>query len=343
MFDISKVVRKNVADLVPYSCARDEFRGKEGIFMDANENPYGSLNRYPDPYQTELKSAISARKGIPEDRIFLGNGSDEIIDLAFRIFCTPRTDKALTFTPTYGMYEVAAAMNDVTLVKVPLNAEFGIDLSSAASWLKLPELKLIIICSPNNPTGNSMKISDVEYIISNFEGMVLIDEAYIDFSGRESFLSSINAYPNLIVMHTFSKAMGMAAGRIGIAYSDPAVIRFFNKMKAPYNISTLNQKEALRRLANQGMLEKRVKYIKAGRERLIRSLGSLSTVEKVFPTDSNFILVKVKDPDHLYRKLVENGVIVRNRNSVVSGCIRITVGTGSENKKLLRALKKIEL
>ncbi|MGB8492646.1 MAG: histidinol-phosphate transaminase [Bacteroidales bacterium] len=342
MFDISKVVRKNVADLVPYSSARDEFPGKDGTFMDANENPYGSLNRYPDPYQKELKSLISARKGISEDRIFLGNGSDEIIDLSFRIFCNPGIDKALTFIPTYGMYEVAAAMNDVTLVKIPLTANFGIDLSNSSSWLKMPDLKLIIICSPNNPTGNSMKASDVEYIISNFEGIVLLDEAYIDFSGKESFLSSAGIYPNLIVMHTFSKAMGMAAGRIGIAYSDPAVIRFFNKMKAPYNISTLNQREALRRLANPGLLEKSVKRIKTNRERLVRSLGGLSIVEKVFPTDSNFILVKVKDPDHLYTKLVEKGIIVRNRNSVVRGCIRITVGTGSENKKLIRTLKEIE-
>jgi histidinol-phosphate aminotransferase len=343
MTDINNLVRKNVRTLTPYSCARDEFSGKEGIFMDANENPYGSLNRYPDPYQRELKSAISRIKGIPEENIFLGNGSDEIIDLCFRIFCNPGIDKALTFTPTYGMYEVSAAINDVELINVPLSDDFQIQPGSLVPFLKDPCLKLIFICSPNNPTGNMMNVSAIETIISSFTGIVLIDEAYIDFSEKPSFRTQISRHRNLIVMQTFSKAMGLAAARVGMAFMDASAVGYFNKMKPPYNISSINQKAALRSLANIDLFKKRIRKIITERERLVKSLQKMSIIEKIFPSDSNFLLVKTKNADFIYSELINNKIIVRNRNKIVPGCIRITVGTPAENNKLIRTLRTIKL
>ena len=343
MPDIDKLVRTNVRELVPYSSARDEFTGKDGVFLDANENPYGDLNRYPDPYQKELKKAISRVKGIPDENIFLGNGSDEIIDLCFRTFCNPLSDSALTFYPTYGMYEVSAAINSVRLIKVPLLPDFSIDLRSVTPWLTAPDLKLIFVCSPNNPTGNSMKISDVEFIISNFEGIIVIDEAYIDFSELPSFKTMAITSKNLIVMQTFSKAFGLAAARVGMAFTNPSLVQYFNKMKPPYNISTINQKAALKSLNHRVLFKKRVKRIKTERERLVRNLNKLSIIEKVFPSDANFLLVKTRNADEIYSKLTGDRIIVRNRNRIVPGCIRITVGKPGENKKLIRALKRIEL
>jgi histidinol-phosphate aminotransferase len=343
MPDIDSMVRDNVRALVPYSCARDEFRGKDGIFMDANENPYGTLNRYPDPYQRELKSSISSMKGIPEENIFLGNGSDEIIDLCYRIFCNPGVDSALTFFPTYGMYEVSAAINEVKLIKIPLSADFQIEIKRVLPLLKEPWLKLIFICSPNNPTGNSMNRSDIESIISGFNGIVIIDEAYIDFSEHPSSKTLLNRYRNLIVMQTFSKAMGLAAARIGIAFMDPSLVHYFNKMKPPYNISAINQKAALKCLTRTGLLKNRVKRIKTERERLAISLKKISIIEKVFQSDSNFLLVKTTNADMIYSELIDNKIIVRNRNKMVPGCLRITVGTVSENNKLIKVLRKIKI
>ena len=341
MFDINKLVRDNVKTLIPYSCARDEFQGKEGIFMDANENPYGRLNRYPDPYQKELKASISRFKAVSEENIFLGNGSDEIIDLCFRIFCKPGFDKALTFSPSYGMYEVSAAINDIRLIKVPLNSDFHIEIKDVIPWLTDPDIKLIFICSPNNPTGNSMKSSDIGYIITHFNGIVVIDEAYIDFSETQSFKHMINSYPNLIVMHTFSKALGLAAVRVGMAFTNPALVQYFNKMKPPYNISTINQKAALRKLAQIEKFNEQVRIIKNERKRLVANLENLTIIENIFPSDANFLLVKTKNADLIYNKLVEEKIIVRNRSRIVPGCIRITVGTRSENNKLIGTLKRI--
>jgi histidinol-phosphate aminotransferase len=343
MSDINELVRENVRALIPYSCARDEFQGNEGIFMDANENPYGTLNRYPDPYQRELKSSISRIKGIPEENIFLGNGSDEIIDLCFRIFCNPGTDKALTFSPTYGMYEVSAAINDVKLIKIPLSEDFQVEFKSVLPTLKDPALKLIFICSPNNPTGNSMIGSEIESIISGFEGVVVIDEAYIDFSEQKSFITMINHWSNLIVMQTFSKAMGLAAARVGMAFMDPSMVQYFNKMKPPYNISTINQKAALKCLTRIELLKNRIKRIKTERERLAADLKKISIIEKVFPSESNFLLVKTKNADLIYLMLADNKIIVRNRNKIVPECLRITVGSVSENNKLLSTLRKIKI
>ncbi len=343
MVDLNKLVRENVIKLTPYSCARDEFKGKTGIFLDANENPYGNLNRYPDPYQRELKTAISEVKGIEEKKIFLGNGSDEIIDLCFRVFCNPGVDKALTFTPTYGMYGVSASVNDVEVVKIPLTDSFQIDLKKAEPRFSDKNLKLVFICSPNNPTANSMNYPDVEYIITKFKGVVVIDEAYIDFSEKPSFIKLVNKYPNLIVMQTFSKALGLASVRVGMAFSNPAIIQYLNKLKPPYNISAINQKAALRKLGQIEQYQSQVLRIKKERERISVLLSKMSTVEKVYPSDANFILAKVKNANYIYNALVNRNIIIRNRTNLVENCLRITIGKKSENDQLIRALKSISI
>ncbi|MDO9341239.1 MAG: histidinol-phosphate transaminase [Bacteroidales bacterium] len=343
MVNVNELVRESVIKLTPYSCARDEFKGKTGIFMDANENPFGNLNRYPDPYQRDLKAAISKIKGILEEKIFLGNGSDEIIDLCFRVFCNPVVDKALTFTPTYGMYEVSASINDIKIVKVPLNESFQIDLKKVKPWFSDKNLKLIFICSPNNPTGNCMNYSDIEYIIANFNGIVVIDEAYVDFTDKPSFIKMVDRYPNLILMQTFSKAFGLAAVRVGIAFSNPDIIQYFNKLKPPYNISTINQKAALRKLDKVEEYKNQIIKIKKERERLSTNLKKLKITEKVYPSDANFLLVKVKNANYIYNMLVDKCIIVRNRSSVIDNCLRITVGKRSENNKLVKALNTISI
>lgn len=343
MTDIHNLVRENVRNLTPYSCARDEFKGSSGIFMDANENPYGKLNRYPDPYQKELKKAISKFKGIPVENIFLGNGSDEIIDLCFRTFCKPGTDKVLTFPPTYGMYQVSASVNDVEVMKVPLNGSFQLDMPKVIPHLSDKNLKLIFICSPNNPTGNSINAGDIEFILSKFNGIVVIDEAYIDFSDKPSFRSRILKYPNLIVMQTFSKAFGLAAVRVGIAFTNRDIVQYFNKIKPPYNISTVNQKKALERILDPDWMAEQVRKIKKEKEKLVSRLNKLEITETIYPSDANFLLVRVKDADNIYKELVNKNIITRNRSSVVKNTIRITVGKPSENKLLIRELKKIKL
>jgi len=341
MFDLDKLVRENVKNLIPYSCARDEFKGKTGIFLDANENPFGKLNRYPDPYQRDLKAAISKNKGISEEKIFLGNGSDEIIDLCYRVFCNPGKDKALTFTPTYGMYEVSASVNDIKIIKIPLNERFQLDLEKTKPYFSDNNLKLIFICSPNNPTSNCMESSDISYIISNFNGIVVIDEAYIDFTEKPSFIKMIDKYPNLIVMQTFSKAFGLAAARVGMAFSNPDILQYFNKLKPPYNISTINQIAALRKLEKAVEFKSQVLKIKNEKERLNADLKKLKITEKVYPSDTNFILVKVSNATLIYNSLIDKHIIIRNRTSVINNCLRITVGTHTENNKLINALKTI--
>ena len=342
MIDLKKLVRENVIKLTPYSCARDEFKGKTGIFMDANENPFGNLNRYPDPYQKELKTAISKIKGIEEEKIFLGNGSDEIIDLCFRIFCNPGVDKALTSTPTYGMYAVSASVNDVEVLNVPLNSSFQIDLKKVEPLLSDKNLKLVFICSPNNPTANTMYNDDVERIIAIFKGIVLIDEAYIDFSDKPSFIKLVDRYPNLILMQTFSKAFGLAAARIGMAFSNPQIIKYFNKLKPPYNISTINQKAALKKLTQIDQFKSQVERIKKERVRLSAILSKMKIIEKVYPSDANFLFVKVKNADYIYNTLVNKNIIIRNRSKVIDNCLRITIGKRSENNTLIKALYELE-
>ena len=341
MTDTERLVRENVRKLIPYSCARDEYGGREGIFLDANENPYGDLNRYPDPYHRELRSALSQLKGLPAENIFTGNGSDEVIDLCYRIFCNPGRDKVLMFNPTYGMYEVSAAANDIEVIKVPLDENFNINVSAVQPHLDDDRLKLIFICSPNNPTGNSMNSKDIEFIIRNFKGIVIIDEAYIDFSVHPSFSLKIMQYKNLVVMQTFSKALGLAAARIGMAFARQEIIKYFFRMKPPYNISTLNQAAALKKLDEISESRDQVKRIIEERSRLVQSLTKLKVVEKIYPSDANFLLVRVMDAEYIYERLLEKGVIVRNRSRIISNCLRITVGTADENSTMISELEKI--
>ncbi|EQB93592.1 histidinol-phosphate transaminase [Elizabethkingia anophelis] len=336
-FNLENLVRPNILKLKPYSSARDEYKGSTGIFLDANENPFGNLNRYPDPYQKEVKEKLSALKSIPVSQIFLGNGSDEVIDLVFRIFCTPGRDKALVFTPTYGMYEVSANINDTELLQLPLNRDFQIDKESIIPFLTDENLKLIFICSPNNPTGNS--IENVDFILENFNGIVFVDEAYIDFSTQKSWTEKLSQYPNLVISQTFSKARGLAAVRVGIAYSSPEIIALFNKTKPPYNVSQLNQEAALIALLDAKKYQSEIKTILAEKERLEKEFLQLSLIKKIYPSDANFILVEVNDADGIYNNLVQQKIITRNRNSVIAGCIRITIGTTEENNQLIAALK----
>ena len=343
MIDTERLVRDNVRKLTPYSCARDEYGGREGIFLDANENPFGDLNRYPDPYHRELRSALSRLKGLPAENIFTGNGSDEVIDLCYRIFCNPGRDKALIFNPTYGMYEVSAAANDIEVIKVPLDENFNINISAVEPHFDDDRLKLIFICSPNNPTGNSMNSNDIEFIIRNFKGIVIIDEAYIDFSVHPSFSLKIMQYPNLVVMQTFSKALGLAAARIGMAFAGQEIIKYFFRMKPPYNISTINQAVALKKLDEISESRGQVKRIIEERCRLVQSLAKLKAVEKIYPSEANFLLIRVMDADYIYKMLLEKGVIVRNRSRMISNCLRITVGTADENSRMISELEKITL
>ena len=340
--DIKNLVRKNILNLKPYSSARDEFEGENGIFLDANENPFGELNRYPDPYQLKIKQKLSELNQISTENIFLGNGSDEVIDLAFRIFCEPKKDKVLTFSPTYGMYEVSANINDVELINLELNKDFQIDLENLKPYLNDENLKIIFICSPNNPTGNSIK--NIKYILENFNGIVFIDEAYIDFSPEESFRNQIKNYPNLIVSQTFSKAWGMASVRVGIAYASEEIIKFYNKVKPPYNISQLNQDAILNTLNDENInqVSENIKIILEEKKSLIQNLKKLNLVKTIFPSDANFILIEVDNADSVYQELVNQNVIIRNRNSVIKNCLRITVGSPDENKKLIETLQNID-
>ena len=340
MFSLKNIVRKNILNLKGYSSARDEYSGVASVFLDANENPFGELNRYPDPQQKELKESLSSLKNISTENIFIGNGSDEVIDLAFRIFCNPGEDKALTFSPTYGMYDVSADINNIELVKIPLTKDFQINLKEVTPYLNDKNLKIIFICSPNNPTGNTIKTSDIENILNNFNGIVIIDEAYIDFSSAESWNTKIEQYPNLVVSQTFSKAWGLAAARVGVAYTNKNIISLFNKIKPPYNVSSLNQKAAINSLNNFELFEKNKKLILQEKKLLSETLKKLEIVKKVYPSNANFILIEVSNADNIYNKLVSKKIIIRNRNKVIDNCLRITIGSPEENKKLINELKK---
>lgn len=337
MFQLEKIIRPNILSLKPYNSARDEFKGKDGIFLDANENPFGNLNRYPDPYQKALKEKLSALKNIATENIFVGNGSDEVIDLAFRIFCNPGKDKVIVCPPTYGMYEVSANINDVEIISIPLDENFQLDVEKILNT----EAKMIFLCSPNNPTGNNLE--NIEKIIQNFNGIVFVDEAYIDFSSKESLLQKVNEYPNLIVSQTLSKAWGRAAIRVGIAYASAEIISFDNKVKPPYNVSQLNQYEALKALDDIEAFTKNKNTILTQRAWLIEQISALSFVEIIYPTDANFMLVKTKNANAIYQQLIEDKIVVRNRHSVVENCLRITVGEPFENVKLIESLKQIKL
>ncbi|MEO7263531.1 MAG: histidinol-phosphate transaminase [Ferruginibacter sp.] len=341
MTDINQLVRQNILHMHPYSSARKEYKGSEGIFVDANENPFGKYNRYPDGEQSQLKQAISKVKNIVVKNIFLGNGSDEIIDLLFRIFCRPGVDKVISFTPTYGMYEVSAALNDVEIIEIPLTKDFQPDLNILQKYVNDESCKLLFICSPNNPTGNLMDQKLVTEMLQKFNGIVVIDEAYIDFCDEESFANKIDQYPNLVVLQTLSKAWGLAALRIGIGFSAEAIIDLLNKVKPPYNISTANQQGALKALENIKEFETTLEILKQERKKLSMALKDIDCIKKVYPTDANFFLVEVTDANKIYQQLISQKIIVRNRNSVLKNCLRISIGTPEENDILIKALKQL--
>ena len=337
-FILQNIIRKNILALQPYSCARDEFKGDDAIFLDANENPFGTLNRYPDPYQNRLKQKLARLNEVPDSRIFIGNGSDEVIDLAFRIFCSPGIDRALSFPPTYGMYKVSAAVNDVEMLEIPLQDDCQMDLPTLIPFFDDPRLKVIFVCSPNNPTGNLMNPDDVRFILENFGGVVVVDEAYIDFAGTQSLISEIDRFPNLIVAQTFSKSRALASARIGIAYSNAEIIDYYNKVKAPYNVSGPNQMAALDALANEDEFLYRKSTILNEKQRLLKELSEIPLIKKIYPSDANFFLIEVDDANAIYSKLIDLKIVTRNRHSVIKNCIRITVGTPDENNALLREL-----
>ncbi|WP_339611192.1 histidinol-phosphate transaminase [uncultured Planktosalinus sp.] len=340
MFSIENLVRENIQKLKRYSSARDEYSGAEGIFLDANENPFGDFNRYPDPYQKKLKERLSQLKNIPSNNIFIGNGSDEIIDLVFRIFCEPGRDKVLTFPPTYGMYEVSAGINNVEVITVPLTADFQIDIVRCFQQINQNQnIKIVFVCSPNNPTGNS--INAIEELLQKCNAIVVVDEAYIDFSERPSLLEKVTTYPNLIVSQTFSKAYGLAAARLGVAYAGEAIIQLMNKVKPPYNVSALNQNAALKALENKNIKKDTINTILQERERVLKALLKLEQVIKIYPSDANFLLVELKDATSVYNKLVTKNIIIRNRDSVIKNCVRITIGTPQENNQLINELKNL--
>lgn len=343
MIEPRLLIRKNIIDLLPYSTARDEYSGRFGIFMDANESPYGNLyNRYPDPHQRRLKERLSQIRKVSTDNIFIGgNGSDEAIDLVFRIFCEPGIDNALTVTPTYSMYKVAAAINDVTMREVRLRDDFSIDVDAVLAAAD-SHSKLLFICSPNNPTGNSFSEADIESMIEQFRGIVVLDEAYIDFSLQEGFLSRLEKYPNLIVLQTLSKAWGMAGLRIGMAFARADIVEIMSRVKYPYTVNVLTQKFVLDRLDQLGpMVEVQINEIRVQRKLVEKYLSSIPLIRHIYPSDANFLLVRVDDPRELYSALIGKGIIVRDRSSMpgCAGCLRITVGTSSENRKLIETLR----
>jgi len=341
--NLQQLVRKNVWNMKPYSSARDEFKGEASVFIDANENPLNDrYNRYPDPLQWKLKEKIGKVKNIHPEKIFLGNGSDEPIDLVIRIFCEPRIDNIVAIDPTYGMYKVCADVNDVEYRKVLLDENFDLDAQRLLD--KTDEnTKLIYLCSPNNPTGNLLKRDEIKKVLDSFSGIVIIDEAYIDFASEETWIDSLDNHPNLIVFQTFSKAWGLAAVRLGMAFTSPEIIKLFNKVKYPYNVNILTQNFVSEELDKLELRKQWIKILLDGRDYLNKELANLPFVEKIYPTDANFILVKVGDANSMYKQLADKGVIVRNRNAVslCAGCLRITVGTDEENKTLIDTLKAL--
>jgi histidinol-phosphate aminotransferase len=349
MFDLDKLLRDNIRQLVPYSSARDEFKGEAQIFIDANENSLGSpltkwYNRYPDPHQWKVKEAIGKIKGIAPQHIFLGNGSDECIDLLYRAFCIPGKDNVIINPPTYGMYEVSAHINDVEVRRVVLQDDFQLDLVHLENRID-QNTKIIWICSPNNPTANSLNRQDIEIVLNNFPGLVVIDEAYINFSRHRSFIQELSDYPNLVVLQTMSKAWGLAGLRLGMAFASEAIIDVYNKVKPPYNISQATQELALKALEEVGQVNEMIKSLVSMREQLAAELAVLPQVRKVYPSDANFLLVKTVDARGIYEYLLREGIVVRDRSKVelCEGCLRITVGTERENAELVEALGRYSI
>jgi len=345
--EIRKLLRPHLLNLIPYSSARDEFKGVADVYLDANENAFGSTSkdkyrRYPDPYQNELKSKIGKIKHISADQIFLGNGSDEAIDLLIRAFCNPGKDSIITTPPTYGMYEVSANINDVNIIAVPLKYNYALDINRILEEIA-PGVKIIFLCSPNNPTGNSIDRDQILELTEKFQGLVILDEAYIDFSSQPSLIDEVENRPNLIVLQTFSKAWGLAALRLGMAFANPEIIEILNMIKPPYNINGATQDLALKALANHDQMKVMVKGILKQKMHLKSMLSEIKAVQKIYPSDANFFLVKINEAHEIYKKLIKEKVIVRDRSRVelCEDCLRITIGTEKENKKLVDKLIKI--
>lgn len=345
MFSINNILRENIKNLVPYASARDEYHGQASVFLDANENAFGSplqqqFNRYPDPLQHEVKKRLSEIKGLPVRNIFLGNGSDEAIDILFRSFCNPGVDNVILVPPTYGMYQVSADINGVEARNVALTANFQLNLEGIAEAID-QHTKLIFICSPNNPTGNSINRADIETLLANFNGIVVVDEAYINFSRQKTFIQELTEYANLVVLQTLSKAWGLAGLRVGMAFASEEIIEVMNKVKPPYNINQASQQLALQALANVNQVNTWIKETLEQRDKLVLSLKHFNFVVDIYPSDANFILVKTTQPQPIYNFLVKNGIIVRDRSRVAlcEGCLRITVGTPNENSMLLKTLQ----
>lgn len=343
--NIQDLIRENIRNLNPYSSARDEFKeaSLDMIFMDANENPFDSgLNRYPDPKQSLVKKELSELKGIPSSQILLGNGSDEVLDLIVRVFCEPKLDSIITLPPTYGMYKVLANTNDVTQVNVTLTENFQPNITEILN-VQNERTKLLFLCSPNNPTANSFAASTIEKLIREFKGIVVIDEAYIDFSTEESWLSKLNEFPNLVITQTLSKAYGLAGIRLGVCYASPEIISTLNKVKAPYNVNQLTQDVALKALKNREKTNLEIERIISERNQLIIDLQEVNFIETIYPSDANFLLVKVDNANKRYAQLIRQGVVVRNRSNQVlcEDCLRITVGAVEENRELIKVFKEL--
>ena len=339
--DIQKLLRGNIRQLQPYSSARDEFKGEASVYLDANENPYNApFNRYPDPLQWEVKEQISKIKNIPVANIFLGNGSDEPIDLLYRAFCEPRMDNVVAIEPTYGMYKVCSSINDVEYRKVLLDGDFQFSADKLLSATNI-YTKIIWLCSPNNPTGNSLNRTEIVTLLNAFEGIVVLDEAYIDFASEGSFSEFLSQYPNLVILQTFSKAWGSAAIRLGMAFASTEIISVLNKIKYPYNINLLTQRQALKAIQQADQVKKWVDTLLLERSQLIDELQKIPIVLRIYPTDANFVLVKVTDANAIYQYLINKSIVVRNRNNVslCLDCLRITVGTPEENSTLLNELQ----
>ena len=343
MKPLEQLVRKNIWSLAPYSSARDEYSGKEAhVFLDANENPYNApYNRYPDPLQHEVKKLLERVKGVPSENIFLGNGSDEAIDLPYRIFCEPGRDNVVSIAPTYGMYQVCADINDIECRQVLLDDNFQLHADAVLKACD-EHTKIIWLCSPNNPTGNSLDRDEILKVIEGFEGIVIVDEAYIDFAHQLSLRQELPTHPNLIILQTMSKAWGSAAIRLGMAFASKEIIAIYNKVKYPYNVNQLTQQQAMEMLKDPFEVDKTVKILLQERNRLMQSFSELPICEHIYPTDANFFLTRVTDATRIYNYLVDKGIIVRNRSRIqlCQNCLRITIGTRTENNELLSALRQ---
>lgn len=340
MFEIRNITRKNIIKMKPYSSARNEYNGKAKIWLDANENPNKSnSNRYPDPLQLDLKMKLAQLKKVNPDQIFIGNGSDEAIDLLFRAFCEPQLDRAFIFPPTYGMYKVYADINNIEIVSLPLQDDFSLPTINVIKS-QIQSTGLLFVCAPNNPTGTMVNKQKLKKLANLFYGLIVVDEAYIDFSEEESAISLLDEIPNLVVLQTFSKAWGMAGMRVGMAFANEEIIAILNKIKPPYNINSQSQKEVLSALNNPKMVQNQIKIIKKERAKLIKELNLLKVVIQIFPSEANFILVKFKNANRVYKHLLNNGIVVRNRCSEIKETLRITIGSPLENQVLLNVLKK---